>query len=301
MHSKFDLRYLSQSSRQTHFATSEVYETQDICSVALQAENIDELQELWRRNKKSPASFDETDAVRLENVLWRKAAMKLQQLQHKDECWPDLTIGTSPSLRTSLSLPTSPAHGPSEQFRKRSFTGPAIPVDLKPRCLSIETADEVGEVQSNPVSPRLGSERSTPRNDSRRSSPLSFGSPGTPFNQRAFDRGGGIIGKGALCVEYSDHGTGDFRSPSFVVLDNFDGSSISPLRYRTHEISRGKPPMPDSLPGVRSYDNNDASTLVVTMWDVGSGLEVDLIYGMGVGSYIISHISIQFNSLSCHM
>ena len=42
---------------------------------------------------------------------------------------------------------------------------------------------------------------------------------------------GGKIGKGTLCVEYSDHGTGDFRSPSFTVIDNCNGSSISPLRY----------------------------------------------------------------------
>ena len=36
----------------------------------------------------------------------------------------------------------------------------------------------------------------------------------------AFERSGGKIGKGMLCVEYSDHGTGDFRSPSFTVIDN---------------------------------------------------------------------------------
>ena len=62
-------------------------------------------------------------------------------------------------------------------------------------------------------------------------------------------------------------------------MDNFDGSSISPLRYRRHEIFRGKVPMPDCLPGIRCKDDSDASTLIVTMGDVGSGLEVDLIYG----------------------
>jgi alpha-galactosidase len=78
-------------------------------------------------------------------------------------------------------------------------------------------------------------------------------------------------------MEYSDHGTGDFRSPSFTVIDNCDGSSISPLRYRKHLILRGKLPMPDNLPGIRSTDEK-ASTLIVTMGDIGSGLEVDLIY-----------------------
>jgi alpha-galactosidase len=36
--------------------------------------------------------------------------------------------------------------------------------------------------------------------------------------------------------------------------------------------------MPDHLPGIRSTDESEASTLIVTMSDIGSGLEVDLIY-----------------------
>ena len=39
-------------------------------------------------------------------------------------------------------------------------------------------------------------------------------------------------------MEYSDHGTGDFRSPSFTVIDNCNGSSISPLRYVCTFVTR---------------------------------------------------------------
>ncbi len=95
----------------------------------------------------------------------------------------------------------------------------------------------------------------------------------------AFERGEGEIGKGSVCIEYGDQGTGGFRSPSFIVSDNFDGSTISPLKYRKHKIYRGKLPMPDEQPSIRCSDENQASTLVITMGDVGSGLEVDLVYG----------------------
>jgi len=74
-------------------------------------------------------------------------------------------------------------------------------------------------------------------------------------------------------------GTGDFRTPSFTVVDNFNGSTISPLRYRKHKIYRGKMPMPDCMPAIRCYSEFEASTLLITMVDSASGLEVDLIYG----------------------
>ena len=99
---------------------------------------------------------------------------------------------------------------------------------------------------------------------------------------QSFERAVGKVGKGLLCVEYADHGTGDYRSPSFMVVDNYNGSNISPLRYRRHAIYRGKLPMPDRMPAVRCLDEREATTLVLTMWDANTGLEVDLIYGESV-------------------
>ncbi len=93
-----------------------------------------------------------------------------------------------------------------------------------------------------------------------------------------FPRAVGKIGKGGLCMEYSDYGTGDFRNPSFSVTDSYDGSNMSPLRYKAHQIFSGKLPMPDGLPGIRTISSDDASSLVITMFDMITGLEIDLIY-----------------------
>jgi hypothetical protein len=44
------------------------------------------------------------------------------------------------------------------------------------------------------------------------------------------------------------------------------------------------------MPGVKCFDENEASTLVVTMADVISGLDVDLIYGK---CFSFIYISVQ--------
>lgn len=104
------------------------------------------------------------------------------------------------------------------------------------------------------------------------------GSP-TQLKSHIFDQLQGKLGKGGVCVEYADQGTGDFRSPSFTIVDNFNGSTISPLKYRKHKIYRGKLPMPEHMPSIRCHSEFEASTLVITMADSTTGLEVDLIYG----------------------
>lgn len=265
LHSGFDLRYLSQSSRQPHFNTAEVYESKPSFS------NLDELQELWKKDKIK--LLDETDAARLENIMKRVEAMKnLKPL-------PDEVTYNSPSDGDKgddacVSVPTSPTFKIESNSRRRSATVPSQSFDHS-IALSTNFADNDNSSKSSSFASSPGISINSPR----------F----RPSHQRAFDRGGGIIGKGALCVEYSDYGTGDFRSPSFVVLDNFDGSSISPLRYRHHKIVKGKPPMPDNMPGIRCHDVNEATTLIVTMADVGSGLEVDLIYGKFPNRFCCHH------------
>ena len=102
-------------------------------------------------------------------------------------------------------------------------------------------------------------------------------SKSTPSNF-LFPRESGQLGKGALSMEYSDQGTGDFRTPSFSVMDNYDGSTLCPMKYKAHQIFTGKIPMPDGLPGIRCHSADEASTLVITIQDLFSGLEIDLIY-----------------------
>jgi alpha-galactosidase len=79
-----------------------------------------------------------------------------------------------------------------------------------------------------------------------------------------------------MLYEYSDHGCGEFCNPSFVV-ECENGSTATPLRYLKHNIITGKLPMPPYFPGIR-LSVDEATTLVVTMRDPCSGLEIDLIY-----------------------
>jgi hypothetical protein len=103
----------------------------------------------------------------------------------------------------------------------------------------------------------------------------------TTDSYRIFERKEGVLGKGTLCMEYSDLGTGDFRTAGFSVKCA-DGSTITPLRYVKHAIYKGKmartDPMSCPTIGRTATLENEASTLVITMADFSSGLEVDLIY-----------------------
>lgn len=96
------------------------------------------------------------------------------------------------------------------------------------------------------------------------------------LNSQLFPRAVGSIGKRSLLSEYADHGTGDFRTPSFKVQCEY-GSSITPLRYIRHEILNGRLPLPDYFPGIR-LEKDEATTLIVTMHNIYLGLEVDIIY-----------------------
>ena len=91
-------------------------------------------------------------------------------------------------------------------------------------------------------------------------------------------RKGGELGGGSICKEWADSGTGDYRSPSFEVT-SANGMSISPIKYHSYRIIEGRiPPSEDDyLPFVRA-SKDEATTLIITMQDEMSGLEVDLHY-----------------------
>lgn len=89
-----------------------------------------------------------------------------------------------------------------------------------------------------------------------------------------------ILGKNSLLLEFSDCGTGDYRSPSFRATSHM--SDITPVEYQSHRIFRGKAELAlgceGSLPTVRSESVEDCATIVVTLRDKVTGLEIDLIY-----------------------
>lgn len=149
--------------------------------------------------------------------------------------------------------------------------------------LGSESIDEAGSTAPSPRSYKGPSATRDPHFMKAMGLKRSLSRQNLHQHRQTFERTLGKMGKGLLCCEYSDHGTGDFRTPSFMVVDNFSGSSISPLRYKRHAIYRGKLPMPDAMPAIRCLSEREASTLVVTMADTITGLEVDLVYGKSVG------------------
>lgn len=76
-----------------------------------------------------------------------------------------------------------------------------------------------------------------------------------------------------LPQEYGIYGSGDFRIPALEVTFA-NGTSTVDLRYKSHEIFKGKKPL-ENLPS--SYVNDDkATTLELTMTEVAGELEVVL-------------------------
>ena len=77
-----------------------------------------------------------------------------------------------------------------------------------------------------------------------------------------------------VAMAYPTEGTGDFRIPAISVAAA-DGSRALTLRYRSHRISPGKPPLP-GLPSTYVESDAEAETLEVTVADEPAGIEVDL-------------------------
>ena len=89
LQSGFDLRYLSESARQTVFATAEVYEAKaEAHTISLEPDTIDEMLLLWKKNRALASSVvpisarkgehDEMDVFqqrRMENLSWRMMNM----------------------------------------------------------------------------------------------------------------------------------------------------------------------------------------------------------------------------------
>eukprot|EP00168_Porphyra_purpurea_P001294 TRINITY_DN1161_c0_g1_i7.p1 TRINITY_DN1161_c0_g1~~TRINITY_DN1161_c0_g1_i7.p1 ORF type:complete len:495 (-),score=166.71 TRINITY_DN1161_c0_g1_i7:642-2126(-) len=82
-----------------------------------------------------------------------------------------------------------------------------------------------------------------------------------------------LVGKNTKLLEFADHGTGDYREPSLKVRYK-DGSTVSPLEYKSHRIVRGKPKLDQYTPGVYAESPTEATTLIVEMVDPVTGLVV---------------------------
>ena len=285
----FDLRYLSQSTRNAHFNTVEAAPDRFGGRIIIGTETLEEVMKTYKESK--TASLDESSAFykrRLENYSWRilnkatqagKAAPTMLDLDDGNQWWKtgrSFITPMSPSASSKKAADDS-NHGGG---RRRSATNPPEVRNRKPsidgfRSDSADDYENTSQITQHSSVSKPQSTLDLPFvRKNRRNSKQHLHK-----HRQTFERTTGKMGKGLLCCEYSDHGTGDYRSPSFMVVDNSNGSSISPLRYKRHAIYRGKLPMPDSMPAIRCLHEDEASTLVVTMADSITGLEVDLVYG----------------------
>ena len=216
----------------------------------MQAETLDELQEIWRENKAQGRHRSSSDPEIIQRIRMRNLSERLMNMA---TCTvPEHEEPPSSPLRTPKGFPRSPA---------RDFQPKMSPANRSAPTLLRYASQPSSRAVSRPVS------RPASRPASRAASPVKHAA--------SFDRAVGDSSKGSICLEYSDRGTGDYRTPSFAI-NTASGSSITPLRYKRHCIVPGKPALV-VLPGIRCTAEN-STTLIVTMQDLFSGLEVRLYY-----------------------
>jgi hypothetical protein len=280
----YDLRYLSQSCRTAAMDTVEAPALVIGGKIISEAETFEEVQKAWKDNNSlghaEPCShIAAVQRRRLENYAWRILSKATQG-------------GSSPSntREHSTHVLSTPRRSDKTWKLKSAATSDYASMDLfagrgtdgRTRTATHPLPSGTHDEDTIPITPEQELSDAM-----KRSAVIDNAPPPAlrrlPVRQRrkyyAFDRTTGKLGKNTVCCEYADYGTGDFRTPSFIVVDNLNGSSISPLRYKRHAIYRGKLPMPDAMPAIRCLSEREASTLVVTMADTITGLEVDLVYG----------------------
>jgi alpha-galactosidase len=104
-----------------------------------------------------------------------------------------------------------------------------------------------------------------------------------------------VVGKSSKLLEFSDCGTGDFREPSFKVRYDSDGSTVAPLEYSKHRIFKGKPAMPNYMPGLYVESPSEATTLVVEMVDRVTDLKISLYFTVYHEYDVITRRSVASN------
>lgn len=79
-----------------------------------------------------------------------------------------------------------------------------------------------------------------------------------------------------LKQEFPEYGTTDFRHPA-ISLRQENGSKITDFTYLKHEIINGKPKL-ENLPATYVENNSEGKTLIVTLKDDVTNVEVELLY-----------------------
>lgn len=91
---------------------------------------------------------------------------------------------------------------------------------------------------------------------------------------------------GHIKQEYPVYGSGDYRHPAVVVLQN-DGSIYSDFVFSKYRISAGKPRLP-GLPATYTESDDEAETLTIELRDTHDNLELNLMYTIFANGGIIA-------------
>jgi len=279
----YDLRYLSQSCRNSHFNTVEAIPLPQFNGkIILDYETLDEVEKTWKENRAMTTIADADNVKnqktcdvlnfqrrRLENYSWRILCKATQEDYHHQVSVtsPDLKLGHSAkSTPNFLSSPRRNSGKNEVKFTDSSSTRNRRAYSSPPKSRSLDqdimnerhidinhgkhsidlNCSTLKNIQS---SLQIDIENNNNNNNNidkyftdTQNNTTANKNPWSTIRKRnknlSFGRSIGAVGKGSLCVEYTDYGTGDFRSPSFAVVDNFNGSNISPLRYKHHSIFR---------------------------------------------------------------
>ena len=82
----------------------------------------------------------------------------------------------------------------------------------------------------------------------------------------------------ALPMEYPVFGSADLRNPALAIR-YADGSSITKLEFSKYQIFKGKPKL-KGLPSTYTEQNDEATTLVITLKDSLKNISVELMYNV---------------------
>ena len=82
------------------------------------------------------------------------------------------------------------------------------------------------------------------------------------------------------------YGSSDYRFPAVEILQK-NGSRISDFRYKSYRVEAGKPKLP-GLPATYTENDSEAETLILTLEDPVTGVELELLYTLFSGAGILA-------------
>ena len=91
---------------------------------------------------------------------------------------------------------------------------------------------------------------------------------------------------GHIKLEYGTYGSGDYRHPAVEILQN-DGSTYSDFQFTGYQVTSGKPKLP-GLPATYTEQDGEAETLIITLKDTHTNLELHLLYTIFVEGGVIA-------------